>query len=115
MWACKSCDVGEYLDYENYKCRKKLIDKLVEECSENIEEKESQSSAVIHYETLDKIKCKCRSCKIYIISFAVMIIVGIFSVIVYFYWYSKKIRTISVMEKKQQFIKCNYKWEILKK
>ena len=31
------CDVGEYLDYENRKCRKKLVDKLVEECSENID------------------------------------------------------------------------------
>ena len=28
----KSCDVGEYLDYENFKCRKKLVDKLIE-CS----------------------------------------------------------------------------------
>ena len=27
----KSCDVGEYLDYENCKCRKKPVDKLVEE------------------------------------------------------------------------------------
>ena len=34
----KSCDVGEYLDYENCKCRKKLFDKLVEECTENIDE-----------------------------------------------------------------------------
>ena len=25
-----SCDVGEYLDYEKCKCRKKLVDKLVE-------------------------------------------------------------------------------------
>ena len=33
-----SCDVGEYLDYENCKCRKRLADKLVEECSENIDE-----------------------------------------------------------------------------
>ena len=33
----KSCDVGEYLDYENCKCRKKLIDKLFEECSETID------------------------------------------------------------------------------
>ena len=29
----KSCDVGEYLDYENCKCRNKLIDKFVEECT----------------------------------------------------------------------------------
>ena len=34
----KLCDVGDYLDYENCKCRNKLVDKLVEECTENIEE-----------------------------------------------------------------------------
>ena len=39
----KSCDAGEYLDYENCKCRKKLVDKLAErcfseECTENIDE-----------------------------------------------------------------------------
>ena len=32
----KSCGVGEYLDYENCKCRKSLVDKLVDECDENI-------------------------------------------------------------------------------
>ena len=34
----KSCDAGEYLDYKNCKCRKSLIDKLVEECNEIVEE-----------------------------------------------------------------------------
>ena len=37
-WECEcdiSCDVGEYLDYKYCKCRNKLVDKLVEECSEN--------------------------------------------------------------------------------
>ena len=38
----RSFDVNEYLDYENWKCRKKLVDKLVErssteECTENID------------------------------------------------------------------------------
>ena len=40
-WECecdKSCDVGEYLDYENCKCRKILVDKLIEECTKNINE-----------------------------------------------------------------------------
>ena len=32
----ESCDVGEYLDYENCKRTKGLIDKLVKECSKNI-------------------------------------------------------------------------------
>ena len=36
----KSCDIGEYLDYWNCKCREKLVDKLTEECTENIDEVE---------------------------------------------------------------------------
>ena len=37
-WDCecdKSCGIGEYLDYSNCKCRKKLFHKLIEECTEN--------------------------------------------------------------------------------
>ena len=34
----KSCDIGEYLDYKNCKCRKKSADKLIEQCTENTEE-----------------------------------------------------------------------------
>ena len=34
----KACDVGEYLGYEHCKCRKKLVDKLIDECTEAIEE-----------------------------------------------------------------------------
>ena len=33
----KPCDIGEYLDYKNCRCRKRTIQKLVEECSENID------------------------------------------------------------------------------
>ena len=32
MWS----DIGQYIDYENCKCRKRPIDKLIEECSEDI-------------------------------------------------------------------------------
>ena len=34
----KSCSISEYLGYSNCKCRKKLVDPLVEECTENIDE-----------------------------------------------------------------------------
>ena len=34
----KSCDVREYLEYENCKCRKRLVDKLVEEYDKKIDE-----------------------------------------------------------------------------
>ena len=47
----KSCDIGEYLDYKNCKCRRKIVGRLVEECieecSENIDENE-----MIYNETL---------------------------------------------------------------
>ena len=42
----KSCDVGEYLDYENCKYRKNLVDKLVEECTENIDETKLTGTAL---------------------------------------------------------------------
>ena len=41
------CDVGEYLDYKNSKCRKRLFIKLVEECSNNIDEKELHPNKMI--------------------------------------------------------------------
>ena len=31
-------NIGEYLNYKNCKCRKKLVDALIEECTENIDE-----------------------------------------------------------------------------
>ena len=33
-----SVNVGEYLNYENYKWRKKIVDKLIDEYTETIEE-----------------------------------------------------------------------------
>ena len=62
-----SCDAGEYLDYKNCKCRKRSVDKLGEECSENIDEKELHP-AELHSHNLTlkwlwKISSSCeRSC-----------------------------------------------------
>ena len=48
----KSCDVGEYLDYKNCKCRKRLVDKLVEEYSEHIDEKKLHSTELHSYKKI---------------------------------------------------------------
>ena len=45
----KSCDVGQYLDHENCKCRKSLVDKLVEECNENIDEAKLNEIALFEH------------------------------------------------------------------
>ena len=34
----KNCNFSEYLDYENWKCRKKIVDKIIDEFTETIEE-----------------------------------------------------------------------------
>ena len=93
----KSCDVGGYLDYKNCKCRRVLIDQLVEECSENIDGNE-----MLYNETLDAIslntiplnvyKKVCNSCAIHIILFPMFFITSICisSVFIYFHWYFKK-------------------------
>ena len=45
----KSCDVGEYLDYKNCKCRKRQVDKLTEECTENIDEAKLTGIAIFEH------------------------------------------------------------------
>ena len=76
----KSCDIGEYLDYSNCKCRKKLADLLVEECTENINE----TSLV--KKTLDKNENKCNSYVVYKVlfwSFFIFFIIN-FTIGIYF-------------------------------
>ena len=85
----------EYLDYKNWKYRKRLIDKLVEECNENIDESE-----MIYNGTLNKYKNMCGSCTAYIVLLVIffMISISISSVFIYFHWCLKNFL-------KQQFIK----------
>ena len=52
-----SCDIGEYLDYENCKCRKKLVDKLVEECTENNDGVKKARITLAEYENECKFSC----------------------------------------------------------
>ena len=84
----KSCDVGEYLDYENCKCRKRLIYKLVKECIENIDE--------IKFYPIKTISHACSSsergsCTVYIVLFSVFLSINIGIGIVFFsfFWYSR--------------------------
>ena len=55
----KNCDFGEYLDYENCKCRKRLID----ECTETIEEVKSAEETILENENENKYS----PCKVYIV------------------------------------------------
>ena len=83
----KPCDINEYLDYEICKCRKKLVDKLVEECTESIEE----TTLVEKTSTENENKHKCSSCTVYIVLFSIIFIINVGISIYFFYsrWYLK--------------------------
>ena len=87
----KPCDIGQYLDYKNCKCRKKKIDKLTEECSENI-----YGNEMLYNGSLDIISSRdnnkrYNSCIMYIVLFSVFLIINIsMAIYVYFFLYLKK-------------------------
>ena len=61
----KACDIDEYLDYKNCKCRKKLVDKLVDECTETVKEVKLAKITLAKNEN----SCKCSSCTVYTVLF----------------------------------------------
>ena len=78
----KSCDIGEYLDYENCKCRKKLVDKLVEECTENVKEEKITEITLAENEN----KHKCSSCTLCIVLFLIILTINV-GIGTYFVYY----------------------------
>ena len=88
----KSCSIGKYLDYSNCKCRKKLIDRLVEECTETIEEVKLVKITIENENSY----YKCSSNNVYIacivlFSIILAISIGINIYSVYYHWYLKNI------------------------
>ena len=81
MWCWRD------LYYKNCKCRKKLINRLVEECSENIDE-----NKIIYYGTLNEYGKTCNSCTVYIVLLVIFFIISISisSAFIYFYRYLKR-------------------------
>ena len=68
----KSFDVGEYLDYENCKCRKKLVGKLVEECTENTDEVKIAGTTIFERRN----ECQS-SCTIYVVLIAIVFTISL--------------------------------------
>ena len=79
----------EYLDYEHCKCRKKLIDKLVDECTETVEEVKLAKITLTENEN----SYKCSSCTVYIVLFWIFFTInvgGIGAYFIYIHCYLKK-------------------------
>ena len=93
----KSRDIGEYVDYENCKCKKRLVDKLVEECTETVEVKLVKITSVELNSTKlhsakNENKHRCSYCTMGIVLFSILftINVGIGTYFAYFHCYLKK-------------------------
>ena len=84
----KASGVGEYLDYGNFKCRKKLVAPLIEECTGTVEEVKLAKISLAKNES----GSKCSFCTVYIVLFSTTftINVGIVTYCVYSQWYLKK-------------------------
>ena len=85
----KNCDFSEYLDYENCKCRKKLVDKLIGKCTETIEEvKFAKIIPMELHSSENEHENKYSSCKVYIVLMIVVftIFTGITIYFVYYNW-----------------------------
>ena len=82
---------GEDIDYKTSKRRKTLIDKLVEECCENIDEKKLHQNKMIYNSNLNDYEKICRFCKVYIIMVVIVFIISISisCIFSYFHWYLK--------------------------
>ena len=83
----KLYNVGEYLDYKSCKCRKRLTDKLVEECGEIIDGNE-----MLYNSTLNDYWKIYNSCTVYIILLTIFFVISISisSVFIYFHSYLKR-------------------------
>ena len=83
----KSCDIE---DYSNCKCRKKLVDKLIEEYTEDIDE------TGLDEKTWAENEHKCSSCAVYRVLFWIFFIFFIINVEIgiYFIYYKCMSRLI---------------------
>ena len=99
----KSCDFSEYLHYKKCKCKKRLVDKLAEECTGNI--KETWLIEITSAKNENKHKCSAWTLHIVLFSIFLTINVGIGSYFLYFHWYLKKMLLLLnlVLALKQQF------------
>ena len=95
----KSCNISQYLDYSDYKYKKKIIDLLIKECTENIDEtklvnititknnnetklvnitiaENNNETKLVNITIGENENSHCNSCKVYIVLMIVAIVIS---------------------------------------
>ena len=81
----KSCDVGEYLDYENCTCKKRLVENLVEECNATMDE-EVKPAIITPVEN----SYMHNSCTVYIVLFSIFLTIIVIGAYFTYYKYRNR-------------------------
>ena len=94
--CAKACTTSQYLDYSDCKYKKKIIDPLIEECTENDDEtkivnktitKNGDETKLVNKTITKNENSYCNSCKVYIVLMIVAIVVST-GVTIYFVYYN---------------------------
>ena len=104
MWnpstcACESdkyCDIGQYLDYNNCVCRKKLIDDLIEQCTSIVDIEIKNGTDIFTSSTATKnivTPDSDNSTNIYLFLFVAILIVAVLVAAEFIYYYRKNSTT----------------------
>ena len=101
----KACGVGEYLDYEHCKCRKKLVAKLVDEFTETVEEVKLARITYAKNESENKYS----SCTVYLV-FMVVFFTIFTGITIYFICYNQSLIKNNVSRMKFGFRKETKIW-----
>ena len=101
------------MESKNFKCKNKLVDKLVAECTENIDEVKIAELTLTECNSVENLH-KCSSCILYIVLFSITftINIGISTYFVYYKYRNRKKENVSrlIMSIKQQIININGKY-----
>ena len=76
----KYCEVGQYLDYENCVCRKKLIDDLIEQCTSIVDRESKNGTDLLSTVVVENSGSNSRSSggtNVYLFLFVALLIVAI--------------------------------------
>ena len=79
----KSCNIGQYLNYSDCKCKKKLIDPLIQECTEN-----DDQTKIVNITVENENNYECSSRIVYIVLMIVAFTVFA-AIIVYLIYYNR--------------------------
>ena len=92
----KCCSISQYLDYSDCKCKKNLIDSLIEECTKNIDEtklvnititENNNETKLVNITLTKNENSHCNSCKVYIVLMIIAIVISA-GVTIYFVYYN---------------------------